>query len=474
MPSARSAAGSPSVTEQVCTRLVEWRQRSRGDAVEAAATRLVLDGVAVAVAGSGERAVRLLAEHHQAYGGPPAATALGRSVRLSMVAAAAVNGAAMHVLDFEPMWSPSNHALSTTLPVALAVAEAEAATETTDHTTSAAPTDGAAVLRALVDGIELQGWLRQASHQWEASQLTFHPPGVVGPLGAAVTAGQLLGLDALQLRHALGLAASRSGGLMANVGTMTKATHCGNAAAAGLEAALLAARGFTANPDILDVALGLGQAFSPDFAVEEVLGLGPPYRVVEPGYAIKMFPSQFGTHFGITAALAVRARLADPARIAAVRLTVPAMHYVDRPLPTTGLAGKFSLQYTAAVALADGAVTRRSFTDERVQDPAMQRLLERTALVVDPSIPGRFEEMHVVLEVELDDGSTLTERCDGPAGIWGSRPISTEEHLVKVRDCLSTVLPDDEVEAVIEGVGRFAQLDGAEVRQLIERCGTAP
>ena len=28
-----------------------------------------------------------------------------------------------------------------------------------------------------------------------------------------------------------------------------------------------------------------------------------PFRVVEPGYAIKMFPSQFGTHFGITAAL---------------------------------------------------------------------------------------------------------------------------------------------------------------------------
>jgi 2-methylcitrate dehydratase PrpD len=33
----------------------------------------------------------------------------------------------MHVLDFEPMWSPANHAVLTTVPAVLAVAESRRA-----------------------------------------------------------------------------------------------------------------------------------------------------------------------------------------------------------------------------------------------------------------------------------------------------------------------------------------------------------
>ena len=61
----------------------------------------------------------------------------------------------------------------------------------------------------------------------------FHPPGVVGPLGAVAGVINLLGLDVERTTMALGLAASRTGGLFANNGTMTKATHPGNAARVG-------------------------------------------------------------------------------------------------------------------------------------------------------------------------------------------------------------------------------------------------
>ena len=446
------------VTSRLCERIVQLRCAPLDAMVIDAARTLSLDGLAVGVAGSAEPAISLLVEHHQALGSSLAATVLGRSVRLSTVAASAVNGAAMHVADFEPMWSPANHALSTTLPVALALAEVLDVT-------------GAEVLHALVDGIELQGWLRQASRQWEARALRFHPPGVVGPLGAAVTAAQLLRLNVDQLRDAIGMAASRSGGLMANVGTMTKSTHCGNAAAAGLEAALLAARGFTANPDILDAALGFGEVFSQSFVADDMLGFGPPYRVVDPGFAIKLFPSQYGTHFGITAGLALHRRIGDVGTVRAVRLTVPVMDYVDRPLPATGLAGKFSLQYTAVAALLDGQVGLASFTDDSLRRPEVQRLLAATTVHADPRIPGRFEEMHVVLDVDLDDGSTLRERCDGPAGSWRSPALDSETHLRKVRDCLA-VLHDDRREELIEQSTRIDELDDAELRDLIALTAT--
>jgi aconitate decarboxylase len=449
-----------SVTSQLCERIAGTGYASLGAPAIAAARRLVLDGIAIAIAGTEEAAIHILAAHFKEQGGAAQATAIGNGFRLSTVSAAALNGAAMHVLDFEPMWSPANHALSTTLAGVLALAEAREA-------------NGREVVTALVKGVEMQGWIRQASGQFEARKIRFHPPGAAGPLGAAVAAGHLLGLDAGRLAHAIGIAASRAGSLLANAGTMTKSTHCGHASALGLESALLAERGFTANIDVFEAAQGYVPAFyDSDFKAEEVLGFGrPPYRIVEPGYAIKMFPSQFGTHFGITAALQLHKQIPSPVAIRRVVLTSPVMAYVNRPKPATGLDGKFSLQYTAASALLDGKVGIRTFTDARLAQPDMQDLLGKFEVVLDPTIPGRFEEMHMLLRVELDGGRVLETRCDGPRGKWGTPPISEAEHLVKVRDCLATRLAPTVAESIIEFARRIDDLDAAGVRQLMQLAG---
>ena len=334
-------------------------------------------------------------------------------------------------------------------------------------------TNGREVLTALVKGLEMQGWICQASGQFEARTLQFHPPGAAGSLGAAVAAGHILRLDPDRLAHAVGIAASRAGGLMANAGTMTKSTHCGHAAALGLESALLAARGFTANVAVFEAAQGYVPALYDDgFNVEEMLGFGrAPFRVVEPGYAIKMFPSQFGIHFGITAALELHPAIADATAIRRVLLTAPVMAYVNRPRPKTGLEGKFSLQYTAASALLDGKVGIRTFTDARLARADMQDLLARFEVRLDPAIPGRFEDMHVLLRVELDGGRVLETRCEGPRGKWGTPPISEAEHLVKVRDCLATRLEPAAVEGVIGLARQIDNLDATGVRQLMQLAG---
>lgn len=210
------------VTSQLCERIAGTDYENLGEPAIEAARRLVLDGIAIAIAGTEEEAIHILAAHHREQGGAGQATAIGNGFRLNTVSASALNGAAMHVLDFEPMWSPANHALSTTLAGVLALAEAHGAT-------------GREVLTALVKGVEMQGWIRQASGQFEASTTRFHPPGAVGPLGTAVAAGHILKLDPDQLANAVGIAASRAGSLLANAGTMTKSTHCGHASALGLE-----------------------------------------------------------------------------------------------------------------------------------------------------------------------------------------------------------------------------------------------
>jgi aconitate decarboxylase len=448
------------LTERLCRRIVETGGHDLSPAAIAAAKRLILDGIAITVAGCrAEAAPGILAEHVHELGGTAQATAIGFGFKTSVVNAALVNGASMHVLDYEPMWSPANHATSTSLPTVLALAEI-------------LQVDGRAMIAALVKGTEIQGWMRQASGLYESRGLSFHPPGMVGPLGAAVAAGHLLGFDALTMRHALGLAASRCGAVLANAGTMTKSTHCGLAGSLGLDAALLAKRGFTANVNVIEDPRGYAKAFfGANADPEALMRFGPPWRLVEPGYAIKMFPSQFGTHFVITAALEARRRIPDPAAIEMVEIRGPVMSYVDRPEPDTGLAGKFSFQYTASCALLDGAVRIDSFTDQRRFAPDMVAMLARMRVKQLPEIGASFETMHVELDATLKDGTVVKTRCARPAGAWGE-PIAPEIHLVKVRDCLARGLDRDKAEHVIATVDRFETLGSAEVRDLIALVGS--
>jgi aconitate decarboxylase len=259
---------------------------------------------------------------------------------------------------------------------------------------------------------------------------------------------------------------------MANVGTMTKATHCGWAAAAGLDAALLARRGFTANLDIFEAQNGYAETFfENDGDLTALLTFGQSYRMVEPGFAIKMFPSQYATHFGITAALALRRQLANPATIQAVKVTTPIMPYVNRPQPRTGLDGKFSFQYTVAAALLDGAVTVETFKDARRFRSDMEKMLKTITLAQTDDIPGEMEKMWVEVDVELASGQRLTSRCQGPKGFWGLPPLTREEHLAKVHDCLRARLTQERMERCIQLAEDLDELEANEVRELVSIVG---
>jgi aconitate decarboxylase len=447
------------LTRTFCEKLIALGEQGFPSPVLAAARRLFLDGLGVAVAGSREEAVLLLAEHYRGYGARGEATALGLGFRTAAPWAAALNGAAMHVLDFEPMWSPATHALSTTLPTVLALAEVRGAS-------------GRDILVALIKGVEAQSWLRHAGHAPDLPGETFHPPGVVGPIGSAVAAGSLLGLAPEGLTAAIGIAASRAGSLFANAGTMTKCTHCGHAAQAGLEAALLAARGFTAHPDIIAARDGFADAFlGESFNAEALLGVGASYRMVDPGFALKMFPCQYGAHFAVSAGLALSGRIASAAQIRGIRLTAPVMPYVNRPFPETGLLGKFSFQYVFCRALLDGAVRIDTFTDAAVADSTVVSLLERVDLAMDPGIPATFEAMRVDAEVELADGTVLRASCDAPRGSWRGEPVSDEEHLEKVRDCLSQRLPEAASERCLGLATRIDALGPGEVAEFLGLAG---
>ncbi len=423
-------SANDTLTREFAALLRAWP--AEGDELSAIARLLLLDGLAVALAGAGEPGPQLVGTLARENACRPVASVIGSDLATSPENAARINGMAMHVLDFEPMWNPANHALSPILPALLALGESLEA--------AGAPAQGAPLQRALLKGIEAQGRLRLSSQQIEPRDLTLHPPGLVGPIAAAIACADMLNLDEAATVAAIGIAASRVCGLMANVGSMTKALHCGDSAAHGLEAALMASRGFTADVDALGSPRGFGAAyFGERFDRAPLLALMVEPRVLNPGPAWKLFPSQYGTHFVITAALDCREEIGSADGIAEVAITTPVMPYIDRPKPRTGLDGKFSLQYCAALALLDGEVRFPSFSDQRRFSPDIVALLDRISLTQTPDIPGRFDFMHVDVAVTLADGRQVTRRCKGPLGSW-SRPVPPAHIEAKAHDLIDGVL----------------------------------
>ena len=284
----------------------------------------------------------------------------------------------------------------------------------------------------------------------------------------------MLGLDSEALMNALGIVGSRCSALWPNNGTDTKSLHCGMASSNGLDAALLASKGFNGNPDILGAPRGYIESFfdKEEFMLDKLLGFGDSYRMVNPGCAIKMWPSQYGTHFIFTACFEVKKQISNIDQIKSVVVTCPRMDYPNRPRPATGLAGKFSFQYAAALALLDDKIDINSFSDERRFAEDMERFLGKISLD-QQDVPANFEKMGegIVITVELKNGETVKASCNGPKGFWGKEAIAPGEHLEKVRACLSLVLSEEDTDMVIEYGQRIEELDGLEMKNLIQLLG---
>jgi len=272
---------------------------------------------------------------------------------------------------------------------------------------------------------------------------------------------------------AFGIAGSRAGSIAKNTGSMTKSSHSGHAARMGIECALLAHKGFTGTDDLFGAG-GLFDTFWPGRAEPERLvdGFGAPYRMLDPGVGFKKHPCNYFTHRPIDAALALRRdyRL-EPNLIERVEVTFPHIEYIDRPQPVTGLDGKFSVQYTTAVALVDGEITMDSFTNERRFAADVTALLPRVALRVDRSIPGDFDRMHVIVRIALKDGRMLEKRVSKLTG-WCGVPLERDERLRKFYNCALRVLERPAAERLLELVDRLEQLeDVAEICDIVRGPG---
>ena len=399
------------------------------DVVDAAKVAIV-DGVANMLAGSTQPVSAIVGDYVRELGGVPQCTVVGSGFKTNPPSAAFANGVFGHCLDFEIQGYPPTHGTSSCLPAALAVGEKAGAS-------------GRAIIEAYVIGWEVQARLRAATAR--ATNPAFHPPGLVGPLGGAAAGAKVLDLDVHHTRLALGIAASRTGGLTANTGTMVKSTHPGNAARMGTEAAMLAQAGFTSSEDVLEAPKGYAEALFPgDVDWDTVTeGLGSVYRLVEPGFDIKRFPAQIHMQRPIEAVLNLRERnglRADTVGTLAIQMRGQGH---SGPIPMSGLDGKFSVEYCAAAALLDGHVGIDTFTDERRFAADMEEALPKVRVTPTDGIDGARAN------AVLHDGRTLTEECREFRGS-AANPMIREERIAKFRECAHRAISQGKAEKLFD------------------------
>ncbi|MBI2986145.1 MAG: MmgE/PrpD family protein [Deltaproteobacteria bacterium] len=411
--------------------------------------RQILDIIGVALAGSTQPVGRLVANFVQRTGGTPECTVWGTQLRSSPPQAAFANGVFSHALDYDDMWLPGAHPTGVTFPATLAVAEVLGAS-------------GRELLVAQVAAYEIMGKL----HSCAGKRGGWHPTPVFGTFGAAAAAGKLLNLEPLSLQMALGIAASEASGISLHSGTMTKPFHAGHGARNGVVAAMLAADGFSANPNVFDGAFF--EAFyggrAADWQITALLGA--PYHISTPGIGIKMYPSGYYLHLTFEAALElVQHHNITPENVSSIEIGVPRRGHFDRPTIHRGLEGKFSHQYHVALAVLDRKVTIESFHDERALAQDMQDFLKKMTVRVDPSIPRNPDIVYYAVTIRLRDGREVTAAQPLPKSHW-RYPLPRSEWVGKFRANAGRVLNERNVEQIIELVDKLEEL--SDVRALTE------
>ena len=428
------------------------------DEVTVLAVNHLVDGIAVMLAGATEESGRLLRAHLRELGGGPAAAVLGSSLRAPLQSAALANGTAGHAMDYDDtqlatdpgsVYGLLTHPTVPTLAAALAAAEGVGGS-------------GAALLDAYLVGVEVACRVADAIHPRHYAD-GFHSTGTMGGFGAAAAVARLLECTLEQTLRALGLVASMSAGLRENFGTMTKPFHAGRAAESGLLAVLLARRGWTAAPNILEAKRGFYSAAAGGYDLSKIEGrLGHPYFFAEPGISIKPYPSGSLSHPAQDLLLdLVHAHDVRPEEVD--RIDVGVNSHVPNALiytrPATALEGKFSLQIQMAIGVLERRAGIAQFVNGSVQDPRTQALMERVHVHVDPAIEALgYNEMRMTVEIRLRDGRRFGGRAERARG-HPRTPMSRDDLREKFMDCATLVMAPAQAEAALARLWEIQTVD---------------
>lgn len=442
---------APAITQILADFVARHLTRGWTDAIEHEAHRTFYNWLGCAIGAARHEAVEAAVAACQLLEPAAQATLTGRREKLDMGSAALVNGISSHTFDFDDTHLKTIiHPAGPVASAVLALAEHRGLS-------------GREVIDALVLGIDVACRVGNTMYP-DHYDRGWHITGSTGMLGAAAACARLMRLDAQQTAMALGIAASQPVGLREQFGTMTKPFHPGGAARAGLMAALLASKGFTASPRALEAPRGFVQVVSDKRAWHEVTDeLGTRFEIGFNTY--KPFACGIVIHPSIDACVQLREKGLHPEQIELIELRVHSLvlELTGKKEPQDGLQGKFSVYHGCAAGLIYGRAGEEEFSDEVVRDPLVVATRRKVQAVVDDTI----DEAAVRVSAWLTSGERVDVAVDHAVGSL-QNPLSDARLEDKFNDLVVPVLGADRARAITRTCWELAQLQ--DIRQLTALC----
>ncbi len=440
------------VTEKLARFAVETSYRSFPKPVVHQAKRCFLDLLGVALGGSQQPLGKILVKVAKDFGGKPQATILGHGLKTSVMNAALINGAMAHALDYDDTHIGSmGHPSAPVVPAVLAVAEWKGLS-------------GKSALEAFLLGFEVETRIGMGLGPKHYDR-GWHNTSTYGRFGAAVAAGKLLGLSLGEMKQAMGLAGTQAAGLRLVFGTMTKPFHPGKSAFDGVLSAILAQRGFTCAPNILEGKKGFVETLGDHSKLEPMVkNLGKTYQVLKDTF--KPYAACLLTHPTIDAIIDMRSKYdLRPEDVENIQCDVArfCLDSAGQVEPKTGLAGKFSTYYCAALALAEGVAGEDMFTDRKVLDPKMVALRKKVKARIVP----RFKDTEAKVTITTKGGKKYSAFVDRPKGDPRNPPTDRELE-DKFRSLAAFVLPQRKIDSLVKTIWRLEKVPN--IRELIRLC----
>ncbi len=430
----------PIQTSRLASHIVAYRDADITPTGLTVAKQCVMDWFGVTLAGTREPVAGILRDEILPHARGPSSV-LGADRRCAPADAALINGTTSHALDYDDVHPLIGHPTAAILPAALAVGEAEGQS-------------GMQVLRAFIAGYETAGYIGSVVFRSHYER-GFHSTATLGSFGAAAAAGLLMNLNAAQMAIAIGLAGTQAAGLKCMFGTMAKPFHAGRAAANGVLAARLAARGFTASPNVLEAEQGFIRTQSD--ADPDAQMLFPQRCSLVVQTLFKYHAACYLTHATIEAVTLLRKRLSLHAPdVASIEVHVPPGHLsvCNIAAPQTGLETKFSLRHVAALAvIGRNTAAIETFSDVGAIDPEITAIRERVTVHGDRQAG---DGAYVAIKRR---GGSIAETTFDAGNPEGNLDYQGERLTTKFRSLAIPVLGSERAERLRHSIGLSETLD---------------
>ena len=434
----------PTITEQIARWATDVRyQHLTPEAIDAA-KRFLYDTLGCALGGSQVHDCRTFLQHYRDLGQTGPCTVIGAGDKMNVVAAAMLNALMVRAMDYNDIyWKQDPSHPSDLASAPLAIAEWK-------HLSGKDLLVGLVLgwditmrlCHVAVPGIRERGW-------HHATLMAYAAP---------VVAGRMLGLSWQQVQHAIGIAACHRftlGCAVAGKLTMMKNTVSPMATRDGVEAALLAARGYTGPEGVIEGKEGMehclskgypGEGKSWDYGwITEKLGStleggGDPANGV--GWMIgqcgmKSYPIEALMHSPVSATLylmktnKLRAEDVEGVLIESIARAADILSDPAKYDPQSKESADHSLPYCMAAALAEGRVTPLEFKEDKLWDARLRAQMKKVKVVANAEFERAFPAKQCTrVTITTTDGRKFAHAMDYPKGDPRD-PMTLEELQVK-------------------------------------------